>query len=173
MRKIFISRLVKLIVIGMIAMGLYGCALSPKVPKPKSDVPVEYKIGSWPYQENLSVHSLNTSVIFEGLTLFNNTAVVQYEIEGWVSYGKGWRPYIKFVHISERWESISSRSDKNAGNILVTPVVGVKEDKSYDGKGIRFKVSVQDYLKSGGWGLNQYNVESGGRNGKIELFQRK
>jgi hypothetical protein len=64
-------------------------------------------------------------------------------------------------------------SGGNIGDILVTPIVGVKKDSFYNGEVVTFQVAVQDYLASGGWGLNQYSVTSGKVTDKIELRQRK
>lgn len=38
-----------LIVLALMAYGVLWWVLAPKIPKPKSDVPIEYKIDWWAY----------------------------------------------------------------------------------------------------------------------------
>ena len=166
---IIIGSIVTLAVVGYSLLWWY---LSPKIPKPVSDVPIEYKIDWWAYQERLTLKELKTKVVFDGLNLFNGTSVVEYNLTGSVSYKNNWRPYIKSVHISERWEPTNENSNRVA-TIAITPIVAVERDESYTGTAIEFDLSIQDYLKSGGWGVNLYKVSSMNRKAEIKLVQRK
>lgn len=161
-----------IILLALIGYGLLRWYLSPKIPNPKSDVPIEHKIDWWAYQEALTLDSFETKVIYDGLNLFNGTSVVEYNIRGSISYKNNWRPYIRSVHISERWEGIN-RSNKRVGTIVVTPIIAVKNDELYTGEPIEFDLSVQDYLYSGGWGVNLYKVCSMDKQAEIELIHRK
>ncbi len=150
-----------------------GKSLS-KLPKPKSDVPIEYKVGWWASQAGLSVNTLETNVLYDQLNLFNNTAVVEYKITGTVTNKPRWKPYIKKVHISEQRHQISENAlIPTTATIIVTPIVGTKKDDSYNGETITFNVKVQDYLQSGGWGMNKYTVRSQNKKNLLELEQRK
>ena len=174
-RKIFkIAGIVvgALILLALMAYGILWWAVTPKIPSPKSDVPIEYKIAWWAYQEAVLLDSLDAKVTFDGLNLFNGTAVVEYRLKGNVSYKSSWRPYIKAVNISERWEGVNENSDR-LGSIVVTPIVAVENDEGYSGESIDFDIVVQDYLDSGGWGANIYQIQSLNKKVEIELVQRK
>lgn len=170
---------VKIIVIifGLISLlvsigyGVLVWALSPRIPKPVSDVPIEYKIGWWARQDGLKVTSLETKIISDNLNLFNGIALVEYKLGGTIQYQAHWRPYINSVHISERWLQNSVSDHK--GLIEITPLVGTKEDENYAGDSIPFDIKVQDYLKTGGWGRNHYLVRSQNKEAVIVLHQSK
>ncbi len=159
-------------VLALMAYGVLWWVLTPKIPKPKSDVPIEYKIDWWAYQEAVSLASLEATVIFDGLNLFNGTAVVEYRLKGTVSNNNNWRPYIRAVNISERWEGMNESSAR-IGSIVITPIVAVKNDEGYAGESIDFDIKIQDYLESGGWGVNIYKIRSINKEATIELVQRK
>lgn len=145
-----------------------------KLPKLRSDVPIEHKIGWYSSSQNgLSVRNLEAQIVFDKLNLFNSTAVVEYRMEGTLTNRPQRRPYIKSVHISERWESPLDGSQPPTATVIVTPIVTTKTDESYKGEVIRFNIKVQDYLKSGGWGLNQYLISSQTQEARVELYQRK
>ena len=161
-------------VIVLILVGYFGWRwhLLAKIPRPRSDVPIEYKIGWWPHQHVINLNGLETRIIFDRLTLLNSTSVVEYRLTGKLTYREQQRPYIKSVHISERWERVDMEQG-NVAAITVTPVVAIREDKSYSGEPVEFDLAVQDYLQSGGWGENHYQVSSFGRHAEIVLWQRK
>ncbi len=168
--------------IGIIATSAYFYAIQPRdadgnslanLPKPKSDVPIEYKIGWWAYQGGLSVETIETNTIYDQLNLFNNTAIVEYKLTGTISYKPRWKPYIKKVHISEYRESPQSNPQPPTATIIITPIVGTQSDDSYNGETITFNVKIQDYLQSGNWGINQYLIRSQNQTSELELKQRK
>lgn len=163
-------------VIGFLVAAVYFILIEtvePDLPNPKSDVPIEYKIGWWSNQKGLSVQTLETNVIFDQLNLFNSTALVEYRIQGTITNTQKWRPYIRAVHLSERWVSTPENFKIPTATIVLTPIVASKSDESYNGETIKFNIKIQDYLKSGGWGNNQYFVTSQTQESKIELHQRK
>lgn len=174
----------KTIKIALIVLVLLACSagiafwvliksVEPEIPEPVSDVPVTYKIGWWSYQEQLKVDSLQTKLIYEKLNLFNSKAVIQYSIEGTISYKNGWRPYIKSVFISERWSRPPANFNGNLADISVIPIIGVESDDDYKGDEIPYSVNVQDYLSSGGWGMNKYIIKSQLQESIVEIRQRK
>lgn len=89
-----------------------------------------------------------------------------------MSNNNNWRPYIRAVNISERWEGVNENSAR-IGSIVVTPIVAVKNDDGYTGESIDFDITIQDYLESGGWGVNIYKIRSINKEAEIELVQRK
>ena len=162
-----------LILITGVAYFVLVQSLEPDIPKPHSDVKVEYKIGWWAYQEALNVKDLNTEILYDRLNLFNSKALVQYTVSGSLMYKKGWRPYIKSAFISERWVSQPENFKGNYADIRVIPIVGVNEDDNYSGEILEFKINIQDYLNSGGWGKNTYKISSQSHEAIIELQQSK
>jgi len=161
-------------VILLALLAVYFILLKTRIPKPKSDVEVVYKIGWNGYAGTVAVTSLETEVLYDSLTLFNTKALVQYTITGTVTNKAGWRPYIQAVHLSERWVPSSDSPDRNmAGDIQVLPIAGVEKDESYQGETLKFSVKVQDYLTTGGWGENIYHVSSFDWKDRIVLFQKK
>ena len=160
-----------IILLAAISFGILRWYTSPKIPSLKSDVPIEYKVGWWAYQEAVKLDELDSKIVFDNLSLFNSTSIIEFKLKGTLIYKNSWRPYIKSVHISEHWESTSSQY--RVGNILITPIVAVKDDDSYDGTPIHFHIVVQDYLKSGGWGKSIFKVESQGKKSEVILFQNK
>lgn len=142
-------------------------------PKPTSDVPIEYKIKELSYNEALDVTELKASFVFDRINILSFKAVVQYEIKGTFAYKKGWRPYIRAVHISERWKTLPKNFEQKIGDIVLTPIVSVSEDKTYEGERLDFTVKIQDYLYSGGWGETLYIVRSQDKKSEITLNQIK
>lgn len=157
----------------MIIFFLVAKGLQPEIPKPKSDVPITYKIGWWNYQKGLAVQSLTTEKIYASLNLMNAKAVIQYNIKGKLTHEKGWRPYIKSVFLSERWLKNPENFNGNTAEILIKPIVGIKKDELYNGKVVSFDIKVQDYLHSGGWGTNTYIIKAQNQQSVITLQQRK
>lgn len=141
-------------------------------PKPKSDVPIIYKIGAWPYQETLTVTDLKGRIISKKLNIFNGTAVVEYEISGHLKYKKPWKPFIKEVNVNEQWVEVTGK-ERVRGVINITPIVAVKNADNYNGEELPFTVKVQDYLNTGNWGSNMYTIRSFDKMAEIELFQNK
>ena len=175
------SKTIKIVLIVLVILacsaGIFFWVLiksvEPEIPEPISDVPVTYKIGWWSYQNQIKVESLQTELIYEKLNLFNSKAVIQYTIDGSISYKNGWRPYIKSVFISERWSAPPVNFEGNLADISVMPIVGVERDDEYKGEEIRYSINVQDYLSSGGWGMNRYKIQSQLEEALIEIRQGK
>lgn len=49
----------------------------------------------------------------------------------------------------------------------------MKSDEGYTGESIDFDITIQDYLKAGGWGVSIYKISSINKEAEIELVQRK
>jgi|SRR6185312_13063368 len=170
MKKIKIVVLIGIIVLA----GIFGIAylvLVPRVPRAKSDVPMTYKIGWWGFQKGLSVSNLKSKVIFSNLNLFNHNALIEYQITGSMSERPRFRPYIVEVNVNEKW--LKEDSESPHGEIILTPIVGFKNDDSYKGEVVQFDVKVQDQLAAGNWGENNYTVHAGDKTINFMLEQRK
>ena len=170
-RVLFIVACV-IVFIGGVGYGAIWWYFTPKVPSPNSDVPVEYKIDWWPYQEALTLESLEVTPVFNGLNLSNNTAVVAYHMRGSLSYRETMRPYIKSVHLSERWEG-TDEDGQPVASITLTPIVDRVNDASYHGEKVTFDLTIEDYLMTSAWGRNNYTVQCGDKSKLIVLTQSK
>ncbi len=165
-----------LIILGVIllaALFVTKCMkLGPAVRKPESSVPFIYQIGWWPYQEDMEVTSLKIKLLDSRLNLFNGRSLVSLAISGKMRTDKGWRPYIKSVHISEQ----VIKGGNFAGcrrEIRVTPLVGVREDNNYNGELLPFVITQELILFSMGWGKNRFTIISQDQNQEIEVIQKK
>ena len=148
-----------------------GC-LGPNVQKPHSDVPVVSRIGWWAYQEGLTVTNLSVEVVDAPLQLFNYKALVRMHIAGTLHYEARWRPYIKQVHMGERFEP-SNTNDMPVADFLVTPVVGVRQDRTYGGETNSFETKAETYFQTFGWGQNPYQIRCAGFHRHMTLTQMK
>lgn len=170
--KIILAVICIVLMMLTVALFLVVKGLQPDIPKPKSDVPITYKIGWWNHQKGLAVQSLTTEKVYSSLNLMNSKAVIQYHIKGNLTHKKGWKPYIKSVFLSERWLKNPENFNGNTAEILIKPIVGIKKDELYNGEVVSF-IKVQDYLHSGGWGTNTYIVSAQNKKSVITLQQRK
>jgi hypothetical protein len=159
-----------LVSIGIIALNRF---FLPKIPKPQSDVPIEYKIGWWDYQDILNVKAINIRIVYDALNLFNHMAVVEYKINGSIKYKPGmWRPYVKEVNVNELWLRPQG-DEKFLGQIELTPIISLMKVSKYNGEEIEFDLRVQDYLQTGGWGKNRYIAKSQHQTCEFEIWQEK
>jgi hypothetical protein len=171
--KITLIALCALCVTALLAFYILVKSVGPNIPKPVSDVPIEYKIGWWSAQEGLVIEKLETVVIFDELNLFNSKALVEYSISGHITYKNGWRPNIKSVYLSERWLSPAKDVKTPIGDIQIIPIVELNSDANYMGEKVNFSIKVQDYLSAGDWGNNIFKVTSLSQQNVIELNQEK
>ena len=125
----------------------------------KGDVPVTSRIGWRPYQEHLTVRDLVVRVLEPKLKVFITDALVEFAITGSLSphfHGESrWRPFIKSLHISERFAGENSGT---VGDILIVPLVGIRCDKGYDNQPVGLQVTVQHPISSYRWDKNRYRV---------------
>ncbi len=171
--KIILGIICSLALLAIVGLLILSSYISPDIPSPKSDVPITYKIGWGNNGEEFIIESIKAEVLYPHLTLTNSKALVEYTVKGSFSYKGSWKPYVKSVHVSERWIAEPQNFEDNFGEIEIVPLVGVKSDDNYDGEQISFSVTVQDYLYTGGWGTNTYTVRSQDKVDTIILHQRK
>ena len=131
---------------------LYSLSTEPRNPK----VEITHSIGWWSKQEALNVDTFEIKIIDSKLNLFNSKSLINYRIKGNLSYKKGWRPYIKEIHLSERFLNQSNDSINNPDAMIeITPVISAKDDESYNGEKIEFDITNEKKMNSFHWGNNR------------------
>jgi hypothetical protein len=169
-RRLFILGSSTLAAVSVAVVVENGC-LGPHVQKPRSDVPVIANIGSWPYQKDLRVEDLAVTVVDAPLNLFNNQALLRFQIKGRIAYRNGWRPFIQEVQLSQRLAG--AETTRPYGDFVLVPVVGVKQDEKYAGENVQFDVKVEQLIERLDWGFNRYVVVAGDKEAEFTLQQRK
>lgn len=139
--------------------------------KAKKQLETTYEIGWWAYQEKLDVTGFTVNVIDSHLNLANNKSLLSYTIDGTLKGSKNWKPYLEHIHLSERY--VDFGSDTTKGIIEITPVIQVKENNSYNGEPIPFRITNELILESRGWGPNNLLFTCANHEKNIELMQRK
>ena len=148
--------------------------LSEKIPIAKSDVPIVYSLGWWPYQDYLKVENIETNIVHSKLNLFNSHSLISWTLIGSVSYTKGsWKPYIQKVHLNEKYILYDPNNRIYIGDITITPIIAVIQDSTYNGEIIPFKIRIEEVLQSGSWGENKYAIHFGSLTDTLKLFQYK
>ena len=151
---------------------LYSLSTEPR--NPKVEITETHSIGWWSKQEALSVDTFEVKIIDSKLNLFNSKSLINYRIKGNLSYKKGWRPYIKEIHLSERFLTHSNDSINNPDAIIeITPVVGAEDDESYNGEKIGFDITNEKKMNSFHWGNNRIRFKCLQEINDIMLSQRK
>jgi hypothetical protein len=120
--------------------------------EPKNQVETTFEIGWWSNQDGLTVDNLEIEIIDSRLNLFNSKSLVSYTVSGTMTGSKNWEPYLKKIHISERF--VNTDSTSRVGLIELTPLIGVKENDSYVDNKIPFKATNELMMESFHWGNN-------------------
>ncbi|AUC15897.1 hypothetical protein BTO06_12370 [Tenacibaculum sp. SZ-18] len=151
---------------------LYSLSSEPR--DPKVEITETYSIGWWSKQEALNVDSFEIKIIDSKLNLFNSKSLVSYRIKGNLYYEKGWRPFIKEIHLSERFLTHSNDSINNPEAMIeITPVIGAEDDESYNGEKIEFDITNEKKMNSFHWGNNRIRFKCLEKINDITLSQRK
>jgi len=153
----------------VVILTLTGC-LGHRVPKPKSDADFTYKIGWWPYQDELTIDSFSVAVVDSKLNLFNSKSLVRLSIVGKIVGSKNWEPRIDNVHISEK-VIVGGNFTNSIAEICITPIVEVEQCEKYNEEIIPFDLTQELVIQSMGWGSNTYKFVCG--NVTNELFLRQ
>jgi hypothetical protein len=159
----------------------FSCALKPILfagpHKARTQVPITYRLGWWTDQGELHVDSFIVAVVDSKLSLFNSKSLISYRIKGHLDYKGSWKPYIKEVHMSERFLRVDTLNNadlnKPGSEILITPVVFTKQDNTANGGSIPFDFTNEYTVTSYHWGVNRVKVKCGQMEETIELFQKK
>lgn len=173
-RLIFIG-VTSFIVIVAIGLFLYWDKLISTLlysgpPEPKNQTEITYNIGWWSYQDGLTINKFEITIVDSHLNLFNSRSLISYTIEGKMTNKKNWEPYLKKIHVSERFESDSTM---RIGIIEITPIIGVKERDDYNGEQIDFKTTNELLIESFHWGNNKLVFKCGEFQKELELKQSK
>lgn len=123
--------------------------------KPKIEIPVTYNIGfGWGYnQDTMQIDNSKVDVVERRLNWFNKKLLLSNTATGQLRHEGSWKPVIKGVHISERVRPKDAAQIIDA-EIQITPIVGVKEDKSTNGETINSEFTKEHTVESMHWGKN-------------------
>lgn len=136
--------------------------------EPKIEVPITYNIGWWSHQNLLIVDNFSVEISDSRLNLFNSKSIIAYTVSGKLKVKKGWKPYIKEVHISERVDT-----SKSLGILIeITPIVGLEKVEDDIGEQ-SFEFTNEHQVSSRFWGDNSFRFFCGRFEKDIEVFQRK
>jgi hypothetical protein len=174
-RRTIIIWIVSFITIIGIGLFLYrgkliSLLLDTQPREPKNQTETTYNIGWWSHQDGLAIDEFDIKIIDSRLSLFNSRSLISYTIQGKMTDRNNWEPYLKKIHISERFVVDST---SRIGTIELTPVVGVKENDQYNGEQIKFKTTNELLIESFHWGNNKLILKCGQIQKEIELKQRK
>lgn len=131
-----------------------------------------HEIGWWPYQERIKVQDVKVDVLDSRLNLFNARTLVAISLSGEMSGTPGRRPVIRQAHVAEKSIKTGNFVEPEA-EIIITPLVGFKKDKTYDGSAIPFSLKQEMILNSMGWGVNRFKIGAGEIVKDIVVFQQK
>jgi len=166
------SRSMQKNIIILVGVTLLAGCVGHRVPRPRSDADFTYKIGWWPYQNDLRVKSFTTEIVNSHLYILNSTSLIRMHIGGEIKGPKQWRPQINKVHISEQVLHGGNFTNSLA-EIHITPIIDVKQDKNYQGEIIKFRINQELHIKSMGWGSNTYRIICGSYTNELDLLQMK
>lgn len=148
--------------------------------KPKSDVPVVYKIGWDRGPQDIETKKLDVHLPGGNVRgLLSEPTIAEYQLQGTIRGASKSRPKIGKVHISERWLFLPSQEtqmipgNEPKAEVLLTPVLEWEEDKKYSGEAIEFNITVRDFIATAGWGRNLYTAVAGLHRFNFEISQRK
>lgn len=139
--------------------------------KAKYEVPITYNIDWWPYQDSLTIDSLDIKIIESKLNLFNSKSLISYQITGNIKY-YDWILNLKEVHISER---INYDTTLNYDReIELTPIIeSLKYKEDATREILKFNFRNEHIITSNHWGINRIKFICGDKEQIIELRQAK
>jgi hypothetical protein len=140
--------------------------------KAKHEVPVTYELGWWSNQNDLHIDSFSVSLLDSNLNMFNSKSLISYTVKGHLTYIGSWKPFIKKVHLSERFLTKDKRDTTDA-EIIITPIVDTKQDNTKNGGTVPFAFTNQLLQNSFHWGSNKILFRCGAFQQMIEVWQKK
>jgi len=163
--------------------GIISLILSSEPRDPKLEIAETYQIGWWSNQESMTIDSFEVEMVENKLNLFNDKSLISYKVKGKLKSDKNWKPYIKKIHISQRFIRVYNRDlhpylETDTAKIPeaiieITPVIKVKKDENYSGELIDFEFINEIKLESFHWGNNWVRFKCGAKNEDLILKQRK
>lgn len=163
---IVLAALASLCLLGLL---LLGWILTPSVQRPHSDVAISCELGSWPYQDGLTVSKLSAEAVEPKLNLFNNRFLIRYRVTGTISSRSGWMARIAKAQVTARLVS----RDPRVADVLVVPIVEVREDSRYSQQQVPFDIKLEQVIQTMDWGRNQYDIHCLGQTAVVSVQQMK
>lgn len=145
--------------------------LSHQPGKPKLEIPVTYTIEWWPEQNKMTVESFDIDIIESNLNLLNSKSLIAYKVSGILKSVGQWKSFIYKVHISERFNSDTTKPYERV--IEITPVVSAKKMENTTDSTDPFEFKNEHIVFSSQWGVNRIKFVCGSKEQIIELRQRK
>jgi hypothetical protein len=139
--------------------------------EPELDVPFTYKIGAWPYQNDLTVEGLNCDILDSRLCQWNSASLIRICISGRMRNWPERKPCVKAVHITETF--LERTKEGYVGEITLLPIVGIEEQPKYLATWIPFTIHQELVLHSMGMGKNTFVITCGTLQQQIEVIQGK
>ncbi len=151
--------------------------------EPKILMETTHRIGWWAHQEHLKIDSFKVEIIESRLNLFNSLSILKYSIFGKLSADKEWEPFIKKIHLNERFLKDYEKDflpnfdndsiEKPEAIIEITPIVDVKKNMKYKGEEILFEISNELKIESFHWGNNRIRFQCDTISKDLIIKQRK
>jgi hypothetical protein len=167
----------------LILPKVIGHFITAEPRNPKNEINETFQIGWWSYQESLVIDSFKVELVESKLNLFNNKSLIRYRLKGKLIHDTPWQPYIKTVHISQRFIRKYNRNlhpylDTDTTKmpeaiIEITPVVKVKENQYYKGDSVDVEFTNEIKLESFHWGNNWVRLQCGDKWVDLILKQSK
>lgn len=155
--------------------------ISPR--ETRNQIEVTNNIGWWAHQQNMKIDSFSVGIIESKLNLFNSISLIKYTIKGELKENNNWKPYIRKVHISERFVRKYNRElhpylDTDTAKIPeavyeITPIVDVKKDNNYKGESVKFEFTNEMKIESFHWGNNWLRFQCDDFQKDLTIKQRK
>lgn len=117
----------------------------------------------------MSIDKFTITILESNLNLFNSKSLISYTIKGFLKSTSAAQPSIKKIHHAERIVYKSSVQTV----IEITPVVKLKNRKSYAGEFIPFEITNEHVIQSMHWGPNIITFTCGAFTKEITIHQGK
>ncbi|WP_028978204.1 hypothetical protein [Sporocytophaga myxococcoides] len=168
-----------ILIVSILCIGFYlfkqgsgnKSILSQQPRKPNLEVPVTYTIEWWPEQNKMTIESFNIEIIESKLNLLNSKSLLAYKVSGSLKSVARWQSFIYKVHISERFNSDTSKPYERI--IEITPIVSAKKNENTTDSTYPFEFKNEHIVFSSQWGVNRIKFICGSKEQVIELKQRK
>ena len=159
--------------LGFLVPFVLGWILTPSVRRPHSDIPISCELGSWPYQDGLTVTKFSAEPVDPRLNLFNNRFLIRYRIAGAITYRGGWKPRVAKAQVTARLVSRRTEEKPPVADISVVPIVEVSQDARYSQEQVPFDIKLEQVIQTMDWGRNQYEIHCLGQAAAVSVQQSK
>lgn len=129
----------------------------------------EYRVEPWSHQKNLEITKFSVKKEDVKLSIFRNSFDVYIYIKGTIDYD-GMKPYISYIHKSERYETIDG---ERVVVIELTPVVETKMFSLNYNYHVDFDKKLTYRLRTYTYGYNKYIFRCGDFEKTVYMNQEK